>query len=532
MTKIKTNQLTKILSSIALGAFLLTSIQTQAQTRYLDEVFDNIKETKNVIFSTAVPIPKKGGGLHEGLTGLRLNVREDQLEERNLYMNIFKPEGDNIGNRPVIIFCHGGAFVLGGRNQFDIKDMAQKFAKMGYVTATIDYRKGINIWSKTSAIRTVYRSIQDGRSAVRFFRADAAGNNDYRINPRKVYIAGHSAGAFIALHNGYLDKESERPEATKATTFEFKNAFGVTNSYPIEDQGCLDCVGDNQEFNGKANAVIAMAGAMGCLEHIEGADDVPTLLMHSDDDNIINYNEGLPFENFSALFPNYTIPVAFGSNLIQQRAAEVNAPHQFYSYTRGHLLHYGFTPPQLHQDIVDRTSAFLYDLCMNRSSSIQIEGPKVVELTNEARTYSISDRTKKYEWSAKGGTIVSQNGNSISVLWDKEGEQRLTAVPAHIGLKNGAGISTPILVHKNMNGLQITASPNPSTTFVNFDLKRNVDTETSVFIYDQQGKFIQKNDIEMTKGQLTLPVQHLKTGVYFVRLAFNGEMIHQTFMKK
>ncbi len=126
----------------------------------------------------------------------------------DLVMDIYTPQGDTHTNRPAIIFVHSGGFVLGDRNHDDMVAFCDSFARKGYVTATIDYRKGFNVINNTPlhGTRAVYRGLQDGRSAVRFLRANAA---TYGIDPNKVYLAGSSAGAFISLHSVYMDEPSE-----------------------------------------------------------------------------------------------------------------------------------------------------------------------------------------------------------------------------------------------------------------------------------------------------------------------------------
>ena len=55
------------------------------------------------------------------------------------------------------------------------------------------------------------RGIQDLRAAVRFFSKDAATINTYRMSPAYIVAGGSSAGTFMALEIGYLDKASGVP---------------------------------------------------------------------------------------------------------------------------------------------------------------------------------------------------------------------------------------------------------------------------------------------------------------------------------
>jgi acetyl esterase/lipase len=138
--------------------------------RYLEPIFTQVDETSQVLFSSQVPQPRPGGGFYEWLTGYPLNADESDLQNVDLYMDIFEPSGDTLDQRPLIILCFGGGFLSGSKDHWSIRLLAQELAKRGFVTATMDYRLGMNIFDRFLAMRAVYRGVQDGRSAVRFFR--------------------------------------------------------------------------------------------------------------------------------------------------------------------------------------------------------------------------------------------------------------------------------------------------------------------------------------------------------------------------
>ncbi len=338
---------------------LFTSI-TFSQTRYIDDVFANVSETKNVRFSTNVPQPLPSGPINLlfATVPANANVPEHRTENRNLNMDIFEPSGDTNTSRPVIIFCFGGGFTFGSRTAADMRGLATNMAKKGYVTATMDYRIGINLFDEGAAKRAVYRGVQDSRSAIRFFRNDAASANKYKINPSQIYIAGFSAGGFIALHNIYLDSENERPASTRATRYRYSSntVFGFSN-FNIPDLGCLDCAGNNQSFSGKANAAIAFAGAVGELSYINGAADAPSLLFHSSDDNTVPFNNGVPYGAGRTQLSR-----VFGSNAINDNARTKGAPVRFKPYTnRRHSVHTR-GGANFYADIIPEMADFLFEI--------------------------------------------------------------------------------------------------------------------------------------------------------------------------
>ena len=94
-----------------------------------------------------------------------------------LEMEIYRPAGDTVAERPLIIHMHTGTFlpiILNGNptgSRFDAATsmMCQGYAKRGYVVANIEYRLGWNPMDSTQALRAaslmkaVYRGIQDAK---------------------------------------------------------------------------------------------------------------------------------------------------------------------------------------------------------------------------------------------------------------------------------------------------------------------------------------------------------------------------------
>src|SRR5689334_19752194 len=61
---------------------------------------------------------------------------------QTLVMDIYQPTGDVASSRGLIILAHGGSFISGSRTDQDVTTLCTRFGKMGYVTASIDYRLG------------------------------------------------------------------------------------------------------------------------------------------------------------------------------------------------------------------------------------------------------------------------------------------------------------------------------------------------------------------------------------------------------
>lgn len=146
-----------------------------------------------------------------------------------LKMDIYKPIGDNNCNRPAIILLHGGAWVVGNKEDESIKRIARKMAKMGWVVSAINYRLGTHKASSYSmyllcsnslsepcayncdtaeAIRASYRAMQDAKGAVRFLKNRC---NIDSTDVNNVFMAGESAGAYTSFLVAFMDNENEKP---------------------------------------------------------------------------------------------------------------------------------------------------------------------------------------------------------------------------------------------------------------------------------------------------------------------------------
>jgi hypothetical protein len=150
---------------------------------------------------------------------------------RTLDMDICVPQNDNPPScgRPLMIVIHGGAFMSGSKDEYEIQQIMKDFAKRGYVTASINYRIGqfqtsgnvhcnvtqlfnvawdcSNMADTAEWYRGCYRGIQDAKGALRYLIAN---KNTYKIDSRNVFLAGQSAGGFIALGAAFLDDITEK----------------------------------------------------------------------------------------------------------------------------------------------------------------------------------------------------------------------------------------------------------------------------------------------------------------------------------
>ncbi|MFD2719500.1 alpha/beta hydrolase fold domain-containing protein [Hymenobacter monticola] len=287
---------------LVLGTWQRAAAQAPLDTtngRFFQPVFPNVTVTPNVVYGSAVNY--LGG-------------------TQTLLMDIYQPTGDASPERPVIIFAHGGGFVAGSRTDAYMVKVCTQFAKLGYVTASIEYRLGFPITGfpppardTVGVAQAAIRGMQDLRAAVRFFRADAAGANLYRASASRIAVGGSSAGAFAALEVGYLDKASEVPAYVGLAAL-----------------GGIEGTSGNPGYNSFPLAVLNLSGATEQPGVIEPG-NAPLYSAHGTSDATVPYLQG---RVGSLLPPKYV----YGSGRLNPYATSIGVPNQLRRFSKaGHV---------------------------------------------------------------------------------------------------------------------------------------------------------------------------------------------------
>ena len=303
------------------------------QERFLNQIFDNINITNDVVYANAPDLPL-------------LFLTENAARNVDLKMDIYQPTDDTYKNRPLIIFSHSGGFFSGSKDADDMRMLCEIAAKKGYVAVSMNYRLGFNVLSQDSVERAVYRAIQDGSAIIRYFREYA---DYYNIDQNQIFWWGSSAGSFIGLHLTYVE-EDERLESTYGSNFS-------------PDLGCISCSGNKFNHNDKPNAVISTWGAIGDLNLIDKNENTPIALFHGTKDIIVPYYKGFPYTL------NTVLSEVYGSALISERLNELSIdhllvleegkPHEYYGTANGNFI-FGSKPNEYWDLLVNDSFEFLY----------------------------------------------------------------------------------------------------------------------------------------------------------------------------
>ncbi len=222
--------------------------------RYKDDIFQNVKKTTETYATGA---------------------KEFNGNSKNLVMDIYTPSGDNVNGRPCVIFLFGGGWFMktvDGMGQF-----GDAFAKKGYVSVSIDYRIGFKnavgmpkcTGNYSGFHEAWYRAAQDAKAAIRYLKANA---DRLGIDKNKIFIGGHSAGAFTTLNAVHLD-DSDVPAS-------LKSKLGGVNS-----------IGGHQNENTTVAGEYILAGA--AIETLDYVDkNLPTYMLLGTCDEFIANGTG------------------------------------------------------------------------------------------------------------------------------------------------------------------------------------------------------------------------------------------------
>lgn len=186
------------------------------------------------------------------------DIAYGELDRQTL--DIYTPHA-SAGAAPVVVFFYGGGWRKGDKKNYEF--VASSLTEAGYAVIIPDYRVFPDV---------VFPAfVEDGAAAVAWVLNNAAA---YKLDPDRVFLMGHSAGAHIAallsLDQRYLAEHGVEPERIRAL-------IGLSGPYdflPIESGYLLDVFPEESRAASQpVNFVTAAAP--------------PTLLIHGSDDDLV-----------------------------------------------------------------------------------------------------------------------------------------------------------------------------------------------------------------------------------------------------
>lgn len=215
-----------LLASLTAGATVSSGGQ-----RFVDEVFTEVEVTEGVVFADGVV---------------------DYLGRAwTLRLDIYEPAGDTLGERPLLVWAHGGSGVGGRRDEGMAVGYAEAFARRGWVVASIDYRlysqqlpeqcdfhdfcRAVN----TQLLDRINEAAEDFRAAVRYLRLHAG---EHGIDPDRIVGGGFSYGTVLALKANFQPDpinvpfpNNANPNASSAISGAMTDSGGMHETLSINE---------------------------------------------------------------------------------------------------------------------------------------------------------------------------------------------------------------------------------------------------------------------------------------------------------
>jgi acetyl esterase/lipase len=202
--------------------------------------------------------------------------------QRALELDLLAPDVSPGKNRPAVVYVHGGGWAGGERSWNPNRILAES----GFVTVSVSYR------FTSEAIFPA--QIHDVKAAIRWVRANA---DAYGIDPARVGIWGHSAGAHLAALAAVtagvpeLEGEGGNPEQDSsiqavvpiAAPVDFLVDWYAVQQVPLSDDiaGLSDAL-----LGGPPARRMDLARLASPLWHV-GPDSPPHLLIHGEEDDVV-----------------------------------------------------------------------------------------------------------------------------------------------------------------------------------------------------------------------------------------------------
>jgi acetyl esterase/lipase len=193
-------------------------------------------------------------GAFERRTDLPYGTRSRQS------LDVYSPR--NAHGKPIIVFWYGGGWETGKKSRY--RFVAAALAEAGYVAVLPDYRLYPDV--KFPAF------VQDGAEALAWVVSHAA---EIGGDPKRIYVAGHSAGAHLAAMLAYDRSQLERVGLPADIVRGF---IGLSGPYALDPN------------NDTYRAIFAAPYGLGDWQPVQLAKHgaPPALLLHGEADDVVD----------------------------------------------------------------------------------------------------------------------------------------------------------------------------------------------------------------------------------------------------
>lgn len=216
-------------------------------------------------------------------------------------LDIYLPRKPKFKPIPLVVWIHGGAWVGGDKKSPPIADF---LLNRGYAVASLNYR----LSDKSKWPSQIY----DCKAAIRYLRAHA---KDYSLDPERIGVWGHSAGAHLAALLGTSGDVKELEGELGNNEFSSRvqgvaEWAGPTDFVSIGSQASPKC---RIDFKSPNNPIAVLMGSSRSeADYLSASpvqyvskDDPPILILHAQDDDLVPFGQA---EEFDKILAKFSVP--------------------------------------------------------------------------------------------------------------------------------------------------------------------------------------------------------------------------------
>lgn len=213
-----------------------------------------------------------------GIDAVRREYVYAHSADEDMQLDIYFPRAaPPPGGYPLIIWLHGGGWILGSKRQ-DV--FVRHFPLYGYAVASVEYR--------LAGGAPFPAQIADARTATWWLWKNAKA---LEINPERMIVAGQSAGAHLALLLAYTQGETKKgwgPAVPRGTLKAVAAMYPPTDLIRLVPPKSRDIAIHPVSIllGGKMSEHMALARAASPINYVRSGDP-PTLLLHGESDSIV-----------------------------------------------------------------------------------------------------------------------------------------------------------------------------------------------------------------------------------------------------
>lgn len=370
--------------------------------RYKTKVFDKIKIKSDVVYGTSQGYWDSYQSETESYLEILAKGVTSSISKKNLplKMDIYFPEGDSLSKSPLLVFIHGGGFYIGDKKSEAMVEWCKYFARMGYVTASVNYRLGFKPVGP-SVERAGFRALQDVHAALRFLVKNA---NDYNIDPEYIFVGGSSAGGVTSLNLAFM-RNKNCPKS-------------VGSSLLFDNLGDIESSTNDIKQKFEIKAIINMWGAITEMSILENA-RTSVISFHGDADKVVPIDYDYPFQDMKSKFSNLVLMKMYGSLPIHIRLKELGIREELYIFeSAGHSPHVDVDNHlnETFNFISEKIRDFLYVEIFPENWKIKTVPATPCEMAMPVYETGCKNAVKLY-WEIEGGLITGTRGSQVRVVW-------------------------------------------------------------------------------------------------------------------